>query len=1119
MATQASIDQVNLMYVAYYGRPGDPAGVNFWADVLDVNGGELTAGIIAAFGDSAEFTTRFGSLTNEELIDNLYQQMFNRDADDAGMAFYLAQLTAGTSTLGDIALDIANGAQGEDLIILNNKINTAGYFTAQVTATGADYDDTDLDAATAILADVTADPISVVTQKLAVNDYLVDQGGVDSTVTLTTAVDTVKITTAGTVDVINGVVDGDSDADTSGSTFTIGDSITGNNKSILKLAVLEGGDASFATVKNVATIDLLAGVGTGVDFNAVDWTGIGQVQLNKGVDGLWAYFSNLHAGVDLSVGSAVSGSLTVDYTDGHGAWIFSDKGASISYMDGGDIAALAGAGDDVSAEVWTHDDGVDLTIGDVTFSGAAADSAWFEVEATEDVAGDVTIGNVSMTGFNEVDFYVWNSDHTALSPAANTTIGDVTLAVGTSGSISVSIYNTGSGTVGNTTIGNVSLTAGDNVTSAYFYQYQWGELGAGDVTVGDVSVVAGVSASDANVWIENYAGWNGGAAVAPIVQGDMTVGNVSYDLGMNAIGYFSASAEAYTSAAGIDLTVGTFTIGDLSANLAQDASMTMWFNQSAYAWGGGAATVGDVSIGNGNFDLAVDASFSVTVDVSAYSNGGPAATVGNVAIGDVDLAMGINSDASFEYTVYAYGTDPAQVSVGDVSIGNVNVVVDDGAHLDWSISVTSYGVLGDVAVGDMSVAVGVSGDAHMSASFSASMDIGNVTIGDVDLTVGQDGSAYMSYSLSAEDGAVGDITIGDINAAAVAGAWASFEFSVEGETAIGDVTIGDVSISALGLNASASVEFDIENDSVGTIGAVTVGDVDMTVNGDSAYGRFYISASSAASAGPVTVGDLDLAVGNAAASTGSFLEVSVGNDVGDVVVGDINLSGVSLGATLTYSADVSIWASDSISIGNIVVSGGDGAADNFRSFGSAYDWNVDADTADHGETSWLSTAAGAAGVTIAGVDYSAYGTSAWIDVSGYKGAATIEGSAFGDLITDNTGANTITGGAGADTFTFLDGNTGQTVATMDKITDFSNASGDKIDLSVAVNVGNYGEASYADFAAFVTGVNAANKDVFVGLVGGVGYAAVDYDANDTVDFMIELTGLNSLGNIDVASFA
>ena len=250
-----------MMYVAYYGRPGDPAGVTFWADVVDVAGGVLTAGVLDAFGNSAEYTDRFGSMTNDELIDNLYMQMFNRAADAAGKAFYVDLLTTGGSSLAEIALDIANGAQGSDLTILNNKINVAGYFTAQVAATGADYDSTDIAAAAAILAAVTADPISVVTQKIAVNDYLVDLGGVD----------------------------GDADADTSGSTFSIGDSITGNDKSVLKLAVAEGGVAAFATVKDVGTVDLLAGASVGIDFNAVDWTGIGKIQLNKGVNGLYRW--------------------------------------------------------------------------------------------------------------------------------------------------------------------------------------------------------------------------------------------------------------------------------------------------------------------------------------------------------------------------------------------------------------------------------------------------------------------------------------------------------------------------------------------------------------------------------------------------------------------------------------------------------------------------------------------------------------------------------------------------------------------------------------------------------------------------------------------------------------
>lgn len=1177
---QNRIDVTNL-YVALFGRAPDGEGLGFWSNLL-ANGTTLESVADTMFATEPARAYYPSFFTNEEIIESFYLNVLGRPADAEGLAFWTTQLNAPGATPGSVIVEMvrvvtswtpsgvdpvldAAGQMSQDLF--NNKAEVALYYGLT---------NGDIAGALVALDGVTADDATVIAAKAAI-----DGGLVGETSSLTTGGDAVNITTLATVDTIIGVVDGDDDADTSGSTFSIGDIIDGNGKTILNLAIAEGGNAAFATVKDVATIDLLAGTSAGVTFNAVAWENIGAIQLNAGVNGANATFSNLHAGVDLSVGSAIAGSLSADYTDGRGAYVYSDKGASIAYMDGGDINATAAAGKDVEAYVWANQGGVDLTVGNVTFAGAAADSATFSVTADYAKAADITIGNVSMTGFNSVDFGVYNTSHSASSPAGNVTVGDVTLSVGDSGSISATIYNYGSGVVGNTTVGDVALTVGADSTDSTFYLYQWGGLGAGDVTVGDVSVSLGASATSNDVYIENYAGWSG-VATAAISQGAMTVGDVSYDLAMNASAYFSVNAYAYTYAAGVDATQGDYRVGDLAATLAQGADLDFWLNNEVSATDG-AATLGDTVVGNMNFDLAVDASLSVTLDVSA-SSGAPTASVGNVTVGNLDLNMGINSYASIEYTVYAYGTDSADVSIGDVTIGDLNAVLDDGAHLDYSLSITSYGDLGNVDLGSVTVVGGVSAiaDIYWSDAASASNDIASFTVGDVSLTAGQNADLYMevsatayndmgdvtfgdlsvaaaldanvtvynevsasndigkvsignidlsaaknayiyaSHDFSAWNGAIGNVDVGDVSVAAATSASAYYNFYMSGETAIGDVTIGDVSVSALGKNASASAYFEIENDNVGTIGDITVGDVGIEVKGESAYGRFYVSASSAASGGTVTVGDLSLSVGSAAGKTGAYLDVSIGNDLGDVVVGDITLTGSTVRAAgdiiMTYSADVSIWASGDASIGMITVTGGDGASDNFRSFGSAHDWNADADTADHGETSWLDTAGVSGDVTIAGVDYSAYGKAAWIDVSGFKGAATIKGSAFGDLITDNKGTNSITGGAGADTFTFLDTNTGKTLATMDKLLDFNNAAGDKINLSAAVNVGNYGEASYADFAAFVTGVNAADKTVFVGLVGSTGYVAVDNAGDGTVDFMIELTGLASLGNIDVASF-
>lgn len=1092
--------QVSQLYVALFGRAPDSEGLAFWTQML-ANGTSVedVADTMYATDPARSYYPLW--MTNQEIIASFYLNVLGRPADAEGLTYWTNKLNAAGATPGSVIqemIDVVVNYTGTDpdgiksAALFANKVEVAQYYGEH----GGD-----VEGATAILVGVTDDPATVDEAIASLSAPVIGD-----TLFLTAAVDDITIATANTADTIKGLVDGDS-TDGNQSTFTALDTIQGNGHTVLQLAVVDSGPAApITTLNDIKTIDLVSG-GFDATFNAADWHDIGNIQLNTGANGMSGWFSNLHTGVDLSVGAGLSGSLGASYTDAHGVWMFSSKGASVSFIDGGDITgASAGGPIGIYVSEWASAPAVDLTIGNIDMVGGGGDSVYVQVSNSQDVGGDITIGDVSMTGFRTIDFYVSNTDHTAMSPAVDTTIGDITLSVSDSGSISVSVSNWSDGVAGNTTVGNVSLTGGDNVTSEWFYLYQWGGAGAGNVTVGDVSLSAGVSATDVDTWIENYAGWMGGAAVAPIVQGAMTVGDINVDLGMNSTGSFSVSAMAYTNAAAIDVSVGDYTVGDLSVTLGQDAWWSGWFYNAAEVDGAGAAVLADTVIGNRSFDLAVDASLSYSFIASASSSG-PAASVGDVTIGDLDVNLGINSSAWIEDSVYAYGTDDTKVTIGDVTVGDITVVADDGASFSYSLSITSYGDLGDVSFGDVSAVLGVSADVSFSYSISASDDVGNVSFGNFDLSAGQNADVTASISVSAWSGDVASVTVGDVSLSAGVSAWASFELSIEGETSVGAVTVGDVSISAVGFDASASFELDVENDGAGSLGNITVGDVDMTVNGDSAWGWFSVTASSAASGGDITVGDLTLSVGTLAKKTAD-LNVYIDNDFGDVVVGDINLTGTSVRAvgdvTMDYDANVTLISSavgGSISIGTISVSGGDGVADNFQALG------------------FLVATPGAGGaVSLGGVDYSGYGVAATLDVSGFAGNTSIVGSAFGDTITDNKGVNAITGGAGADTFTFLDTNVGKTLGAMDSLKDFNDAAGDKIDLTVAVNVGNYGESTYADFAAFAAGAAAADKAVWVGLVGSTGYAAVDYDTNGTVDYMIELVGLTSTGNIDVASF-
>ncbi|MCG8609403.1 MAG: DUF4214 domain-containing protein [Pseudomonadales bacterium] len=123
----AAEQQVINAYIGYYGRAPDYAGFAYWSQVLTDEGGSLGS-IIEDFGNSAEFESRFGSLSNTELVNNLFQQVFGRDADPLGLEFYTNELSSGARTLQNITLDILGGAQNDDKVIADNRAAVAGHY-------------------------------------------------------------------------------------------------------------------------------------------------------------------------------------------------------------------------------------------------------------------------------------------------------------------------------------------------------------------------------------------------------------------------------------------------------------------------------------------------------------------------------------------------------------------------------------------------------------------------------------------------------------------------------------------------------------------------------------------------------------------------------------------------------------------------------------------------------------------------------------------------------------------------------------------------------------------------------------------------------------------------------
>ncbi|OQX10063.1 MAG: hypothetical protein BWK73_21230 [Thiothrix lacustris] len=131
MAANQYLNQVQNVYIAYYGRPADPEGLAYWANRLDQANGNLNE-IISAFGNSAEASSLYGNMSFAQQVQNIYMQLFGRQPEQAGLDFYVGKLTDGSMSRTSVMLDILNGAQNEDKAVLENKQAVASAFTAHL---------------------------------------------------------------------------------------------------------------------------------------------------------------------------------------------------------------------------------------------------------------------------------------------------------------------------------------------------------------------------------------------------------------------------------------------------------------------------------------------------------------------------------------------------------------------------------------------------------------------------------------------------------------------------------------------------------------------------------------------------------------------------------------------------------------------------------------------------------------------------------------------------------------------------------------------------------------------------------------------------------------------------
>jgi hypothetical protein len=456
----ATSTQLQELYVAYFGRAADPTGLDYWTEE-----GTTQAAFAAHMYAQAEFKDAYGSKSVEAQVNQIYKNLFDREADVTGLTYWTQQINLGVLKVAEIATHLIwaaqnNSGSADDKTALTNRTNAAVAYTAEVKKTTAN-----------ILAyqPTTTSPWvagSGITEGISYlsgidKDTAHTDAGITASVanlsTTTTTTDAAKslVTTTG-LDVLVGGT-GDDSVTTDTATVSAADTFDGGagTDSLTKSFTGEGA-VILPALTNVETVTLTEidtdEDGTGASFDALDYSTVSTWVLNH---------------------------IDDDFT--------------ISNIDAADIVRIV-------ENVGTT---VDVTVTHKSLTGSA-DAAEIEVDAF-DASSDLAVGALETLTIESVGSSA--STIAALTAAAVTTLN----LTATSSALTVTETDAGGANVATT----VNVTGGYKVTGTNALSTAVTTIDASAATGGSEFSLSGLTAP-------TFTGGTG-ADVVTVITADATV--------------------------------------------------------------------------------------------------------------------------------------------------------------------------------------------------------------------------------------------------------------------------------------------------------------------------------------------------------------------------------------------------------------------------------------------------------------------------------------------------------------------------------------------------------------------------------------------------------------------